>query len=101
VIADGRVYLVTDAGEVMCHDLSDGKQIWRKEFEDGFYASPIIVGDRLYVVDRVKGVFRVFAAGREGSVLAESPLGEAVNATPAFADGRLYVRGRKHLWCVK
>ena len=36
VIVEGLVYLVTDAGEVLCHALADGKQVWRKEFEDGF-----------------------------------------------------------------
>ena len=101
VIADGLAYLVTDAGEVMCHDLADGKQVWHKEFKDGFYASPIIVGGRLYVVDRVKGVFRVFAAGRDGKELAANPLGDAVSATPAYVGGRIYVRGRKNLWCLK
>lgn len=101
VIANGLVYLVTDAGEVMCHDLTDGKQIWHKEYKDGFYSSPIIVGDRLYVVDREKGVFRVFATGRDGKELATNPLGDAVNTTPAYVGGRIYVRGHKNLWCVK
>jgi outer membrane protein assembly factor BamB len=101
VIADGLVYLVTDAGEVRCHGLTDGKEVWHKEFADGFYASPVVAGGRLYVVDRVKGVFRVFAAGREGKELSVNPLGDAVSATPAFAGGRIYVRGHKNLWCVE
>jgi outer membrane protein assembly factor BamB len=101
VIADGLVYLVTDAGELLCHDLATGKQVWRKEFEDGFYASPVMAGDRLYVVDRVKGVFRVYAAGREGKELSANPLGDPVSATPAFAGGRIYARGHKYLWCVE
>ena len=101
VIADGLAYLVTDAGEVMCHDLADGKQVWHKEFKDGFYSSPIIVGSRLYVVDRAKGVFRVFAAGRDGKELATNPMGDAVNATSAYVGNRIYVRSRKSLWCVE
>ena len=101
VISEGLAYLVTDAGEVMCHGLADGKQVWHKEFKDGFYSSPIIVGNRLYVVDRAKGVFRVFAAGRDGKELATNPMGDAVYATPAYVGGRIYVRGRKNLWCVK
>ena len=101
VIVDGLVYLVTDAGEVLCHDLADGKQVWRKEFDDGFYASPVAAGGNLYVVDRVKGVFRVFATGREGKELSVNPMGDAVSATPAFAGGRIYVRGHTRLWCVE
>lgn len=101
VIADGLAYLVTDAGEVMCHDLADGKRVWHKEFAEGYYASPVIAGDRLYAVDRVKGVFHVFATGREGRELSANPMGEAVSATPAFVGGRIYVRSRTHLWCVE
>jgi len=101
VIADGLVYVVTDAGEVRCHDLTDGKQVWHKEFDNGFYASPVMAGDKLYVVDRVKGVFRVFAAGREGKLLATNPMGDPVSATPAFAGGRIYVRSHKYVWCIE
>lgn len=101
LIADGLAYLVTDAGEVMCHDAKDGKQVWHKEYKDGFYASPILADGRLYVVDRAQGVFRVFAAGREGKELATNPMGDGVSATPAFANGRIYIRGHKNLWCVK
>jgi hypothetical protein len=28
-------------------------------------------------------------------------MGDAVRATPAFAGGRIYVRGHKYLWCVE
>ncbi len=101
VIADGRVYLATDSGEVRCHSLADGKELWHKEFEDGFYASPVVAGDKLYVVDRVKGVFRVWATGDEARELSVNPMGDAVSATPAFANGRIYVRGHTHLWCVE
>jgi len=100
VILDGLVYLANDAGEVFCHDLTNGKQVWLKEFEDGFYASPVAAGGHVYVVDRVKGVFRVFAAGREGRNVSTNPMGEAVSATPAFARGHIFVRGRKHLWAI-
>ena len=27
--------------------------------------------------------------------------GQAVSATPAYVGGRIYVRGRKNLWCLK
>ncbi|HQA38903.1 MAG TPA: PQQ-binding-like beta-propeller repeat protein [Kiritimatiellia bacterium] len=100
VILDGLVFLVTDAGEVLCHDLADGKQLWYKEFEDGFYASPVAAEGRVYIVDRKKGVFRVYGATREVKELAVNPMGEAVSATPIIAGGQLFVRGHDHLWCI-
>jgi outer membrane protein assembly factor BamB len=84
----------------MCHDVKDGEPLWIKEFEDGFYASPIIAAGRLYVVDRKNGVFRVFETGREMKEIAVNPMGEGVNATPAFVGDAIYVRGSKHLWCI-
>ena len=80
--------------------MADGKQLWYKEFEDGFYASPVAAEGRIYIVDRKKGVFRVYAAAREARELSVNPMGEAVSATPAFADGQIFVRGHDHLWCI-
>jgi len=100
VVQDGLIYTANDAGELMCHDLKDGKLVWVKEFEDGFYASPVIAGGHLYAVDRENGVFRIFETGREGKELAVNPMGEGVYATPAFAGESIYVRGNKHLWCI-
>ncbi len=100
VIFDGLVFLATDAGEVLCHDLADGKQLWYKEFEDGYYASPVAAEGRIYIVDRKNGVFRVFAAAREAKEVSVNPMGEAVSATPAFAGGQIFVRGHGHLWCI-
>jgi outer membrane protein assembly factor BamB len=100
VIADGLVFLATDAGEVLCHDLADGRQLWHKEFEDGYYASPVAAEGRVYIVDRKKGLFRVYAVAREAKELSVNPMGEAVCATPAFANGQIFVRGHSHLWCI-
>ena len=42
----------------------------------------------------------VLQQGREYKVLGESELGENVMATPAIADGVLYMRGGKHLFAI-
>ena len=33
---DGRVYVVTPEGQLICCSSSDGKEIWRKHFEKNF-----------------------------------------------------------------
>lgn len=100
VIAEDLAFMVTDGGELTCHDLKDGTVVWHKEYEDGFYASPIVAGGKLYIVDRKKGIFRVLEVGREAKEMATNPMGEPVSATPAFVGSRIYIRGNKHLWCV-
>ncbi len=100
VVQDGLIYIANHAGEVACHDLKDGKQIWIKEYDDSFYASPVTAAGHLYVVDRDNGVFLVFETGREAKEIAANPMGEGINATPAFVGDSIYVRGSKHLWRI-
>jgi outer membrane protein assembly factor BamB len=40
----------------------------------------------------------VLKAADQFEVLAENDLGEAIAATPALADGTVYVRSARHLW---
>jgi len=42
----------------------------------------------------------VVTAGRQFKKLGESELGEECTATPAFLDGRIYLRGEKNLYCI-
>ena len=48
-------------------------------------------------VDRISGIvdrMRRFAS------LSQSELGEECNASPAVYDGKFYIRGDKHLYCI-
>ena len=42
----------------------------------------------------------VFEAAPKYNLLGDSKLGEDVFASPAVADGKLYIRGAKHLFCI-
>jgi outer membrane protein assembly factor BamB len=61
-----------------------------------FYASPVCVNDRLYCISK-KGVVFVLAASEAFEMLARNSLGEMTYATPAIADGRMYLRTYAHL----
>ena len=54
----------------------------------------------LEVHRRLAGDVYVFAAEPTFRLLARSELGEGVRATAAVADGRLYIRGERHLYCI-
>jgi len=99
-VTDGKLlFLLTNDGILTCYDAKTGKMLWDKELGMPCSASPTIVGDRLYVFTE-KGVAIVVAVARRFKELARSPVGEPVRASPAFLDGRIYIRGRKHLFCV-
>ena len=64
-------------------------------------ASPTLVGTSLYLVSE-KGITLMWEPGREGlKELGRAALGERVYATPAFLDGRIYMRGAKNLYCIE
>jgi hypothetical protein len=64
-----------------------------------FFSSPVLVGDKLYCI-RNNGDVIVGAVSDKGfKVLAQNKMNEHMVATPVFVDGRLYLRGDKHLYC--
>ena len=46
------------------------------------------------------GIPMVLPAEPRFEVLASHPLGEKVQASPAVADNRLFIRGEHHLFCI-
>jgi outer membrane protein assembly factor BamB len=99
VAADGLVFLATSSGQLACVDATSGAGLWTHDCSTGFYASPIVCGNRVYALDR-DGTMRIFAAERKFREIATCALGEAADATPAFADGRIYIRSKNTLWCL-
>jgi outer membrane protein assembly factor BamB len=92
--------LLTSAGTMTCYGAKDGKKLWEHDFEVNFKSSPSLVGKSVYVIsDEGKGF--VVEPGPTGvKIAAESNLGEPCVASPAFQDGRIYLRGKKHLFCI-
>jgi len=104
-MSDGtRVYVADETGYLGCLDAATGELRWEEEVEFPFMASPVLVGTRVYAVaeelEEDKGVTFVFDAADAYNEVARNVLGEVVRATPAFMDGRIYMRGTKHLFCI-
>ena len=78
---------------------SSGDTLWTKYFSDQFYASPIIADEKVWLLDRT-GMMHIINAGPEYQLVAESPLGEPSDCTPAFSDKNIYIRTRNNLFCI-
>lgn len=103
VVYEGKVYLVRDEGEVVCLDPTDGKTLWTGRFpknRNNYYSSPTIAGGKLYAA-REDGVVMSAAIGEKFTMLAENDMQERTIATPVPIQGRLLIRGEKHLFCIK
>jgi outer membrane protein assembly factor BamB len=66
---------------------------------DQFYASPIIADEMVYLLDR-SGVMHIVKADSKYELLSESALGEPADCSPAFSDKKIYIRGKKNLYCI-
>jgi len=99
-LTDGELlYLVNSYGLVTCLDASNGETVWEHYFDVEFKASPVLAGRLVYLLD-TDGVMHVFENAREFRLVATAELGETVHATPAFLNGRIYLRGERHLYCI-
>ena len=87
-------------GTVTCLDLRTAEILWEHDFDVGFYSSPILVGDRVYLLD-YSGEMQIFKAGRTFEQLGTAEIGEDVYATPAFVGDRILIRGVSTLFCVE
>jgi len=86
-------------GTVTCFESKAGERLWIEEFDEGFYSSPILVGDLVYLMD-MAGVMYVFKANKEYQLIKRNELGERAMTIPAFMHGRIYIRGVKNLFCI-
>jgi outer membrane protein assembly factor BamB len=100
-VTDGELmFVLSSEGLLTCYDAKDGKKQWDHDFNEKCHASPSIAGKHLYVITN-KGVLIVLDVARAFQEVARSPLGEQVFASPAFAQGRIFIRGFQHLFCLR
>lgn len=99
VATDKYLIVSTSYGVVACYDVTSGEKLWEAEFDNSIYASPVIAEGKVYLIDK-QGIMHIFKADKEFVSIAELPLGEGSVCTPAFSDGRIYIRGEKHLFCI-
>jgi outer membrane protein assembly factor BamB len=101
MLAQGdAVYWIADNGIPCCANAKTGKMIWNEErlTTKDVTASPILVGKEILMISEDGKAF-IVKADKEFELLREESLGEGVFASPAMADGRLYIRGLNHLYC--
>lgn len=91
VVKGDRVYMWGDAGQVTCLNLNTGEEVWSEKVGGMYYGSPVCVGDVLWCISRKGDLVGVRAADKFEEV-AKISLGEPSHATPAVADGKMYLR---------
>jgi outer membrane protein assembly factor BamB len=103
VVFENRVYSLDNGGILTCLDLGTGTRVFRQRLRGdkatAYTASPVAAGGRLYCTSE-EGHTYVVSLDKEGKTIAENDLGESVLASPAIAQGKLLLRGEKHLYAI-
>lgn len=101
LLYQGVLYTVKKGGIAMTLDPKTGRVLKVGRLMgalDDYYASPVAGDGKVYLASML-GKITVLKPGGQWEVLSTSDLGEDVFATPAIADGRMYVRTSKNLYC--
>jgi len=95
-----RLFWIGDKGIATCADAKTGKALWAERVFDksDVSASPVMVGDQIVMVSEA-GEIAVVKADKEFAEPTKVALKERVFASPAVADGKVFVRGDAHLFC--
>ncbi len=103
IIYEGRFYTISQEGQVGCYDLKDGTRLWEQRLRGpggrgSSWSSMLLADGKIYLPNQSGDVF-VLRAGAQYELLATNSVHEPTNASLAAADGNLFLRTEKSLWC--
>jgi outer membrane protein assembly factor BamB len=101
------VFAVLDTGQAICWKSDTGEEVWREKVDRDFFASPVMMDDRIYATN-VRGVTSVFTATpQKFELLAQNQIGDEALASPTICGNRIYLRHAvkgenrdEFLWCI-
>ena len=92
-------FVVSDTGVASCFEAVGGKILWQEKLGVGHHASLISANGLVYFLSD-EGVMTVVTAGPDFKVVARNEIGEKCSASPALSEGRMFLRGDTHLYCI-
>jgi outer membrane protein assembly factor BamB len=96
---NGRLYTFKNGGLVFCRVAKTGELVYSGRLGPPgyYYSSPVAADQKVYIASE-DGDVVVLDAGEKLKILATNKLDGAILATPALADGSIYVRTENHLY---
>ncbi|MCH2371768.1 MAG: PQQ-binding-like beta-propeller repeat protein [Pirellulales bacterium] len=102
LVSKRRMHLIKGGRIRTVFDTKKGKSLGRQTRIQNtceYFASPIVGDGKIYIAGE-NGVVVVLEDSNEYKVLAKNDMGDSILATPAIADGSLFIRTRSKLICV-
>jgi outer membrane protein assembly factor BamB len=101
IFVDGHIYRASGPSMLRCWSMASGELVAEKEAKRiSPSASPVATPDgRIYFAS--SGRSYVLKVDPKIDILAVNDLDDGNDyATPAFSNGRIYIKGRSYLWCI-
>jgi outer membrane protein assembly factor BamB len=95
-----ELYVVTEQGVLSCYHARTGRLHYKERLPGKFTASPV-AGDNKVFFTNEDGATFVIKAGPRFQLLAKNSLGDYCLASPALADGQIFLRTEKRLYCIR
>ncbi|MEI6256533.1 MAG: PQQ-binding-like beta-propeller repeat protein [Planctomycetota bacterium] len=99
VVWGDSIACLNRAGVLVVAATADGNVRGQVRLAGSFWASPLVAGTTLIAANKDGKTFLVSTVG-EPKIIAENELPGTFTATPALADGSLYLRSETTLWKV-
>lgn len=96
---DGHFFVVSDQGYLGCINAETGKRLWLNKLGRRHSSSPVLVDGHLIIPDD-DGKVWVVKASSTFEVVRTIDLKETIYASPATANGAMYLRTTKQLYCI-
>ena len=99
VYYDGLIYMAGDVGVLTVVDAKTGERVYQERVGGVYTASPVAGDGKVYLVSE-DGETIVIAAGRTPKVIERNKLSARQLASPAIANGRLFIRTDDALYAI-
>jgi len=96
----GVLYMINDSGILLSFDPATGQVLKQGRLHgaiDKYFSSPVAADGKVFLIGQA-GQVSVLKADGDWQVLKVNDLDDEVFATPAIADGRIYIRTRSALY---
>jgi outer membrane protein assembly factor BamB len=100
VAVGDHLYRLHNPETLTCRELATGKLVYAERLQGVSTSASPVATPQGHIYFASAGRSYVIQAGPKLEVLGANDLGDGSPASPAVADGRLYLKGRRYLYCV-
>ncbi len=92
IVVNDTFLLFSSGGSVIGVSAKNGKELYEKEFDNGFYSTPVVLDNKIVGVNLDGDLFKMSASQKDLKIEAKYSIGKKVVAIPAFHHGNIIIR---------